>query len=129
MKRFTTDNPQTNVERMLNYAYVKDRDVILRYADGKNDIDLCEYMAEKAKEEWCHNFPGDIRDGACFELGCECDLTPLYVAATQAAELRERLKAYEDTGLEPEEVMQMKAEFEQRYEAEVHVEEMKGARE
>lgn len=41
-------------------------------------------------------------DGACMD--CDCVLSFLYVAAIEGAELRERLKRYEDTGFTPEEV-------------------------
>lgn len=45
----------------------------------------------------------DVMDGSC-EEGCDCVLSVLYTIAVQAAELRERLKQYENTGLMPEEV-------------------------
>ena len=35
MNRLTTDNPTSNIETMLNYAYAKDSRVILRYGDGE----------------------------------------------------------------------------------------------
>ena len=93
-KRSTTDNPQSNTETMLNYAYAKDERVCLRYGNGKDDIDLCDYIAEEAKD--CCLSPQDVMDGSCFECGCECSLGILYVLAVQAAELRERLKDFED---------------------------------
>lgn len=45
----------------------------------------------------------DVMNGSCLE-GCDCVLSVLYTIAVQAAELRERLKQYEDTGLMPDEV-------------------------
>lgn len=36
MKRFTTDNPETNGERLLNFAYCEDKNVKLLYAGGKS---------------------------------------------------------------------------------------------
>lgn len=86
MKRFTTDNPETNCERLLNFSYCEDKNVKLLYAEGKEHVDLCEYIAEMSKSY------------------CDCVLSVLYVAAIAAAELRERLKLYEDTGFTPEEV-------------------------
>nr|DAF88433.1 MAG TPA: hypothetical protein [Siphoviridae sp. ctdHi7] len=97
-KRMTTDNPQDNLETMLNYAYAKDKRVILRYGDGERNIDLCDYISRKAKQHCCGYAPTseEVMDGACMELGCDCVLSELYAVATQAAELRERLKEYED---------------------------------
>ena len=94
MKRLTTDTPNGNFETMMNYAYAKDKRVILRYGDGEENIDLCEYIAIKAKERGCNLSSDDVMEGACIE--CDCPLAILYVVATQAAELRERLKEIED---------------------------------
>lgn len=97
MKRLTTDNPQSNFECMMNYAYDKDGRVTLRYGAGKQDIDLCEYMAIVAKSQ-CESFTADdFMEGACLECDCcECPYGILYTVAVQAAELRVRLKEYED---------------------------------
>lgn len=93
-KRLTTDSPNGNCETMMNYAYAKDNRVILRYGDGEEDIDLCEYIAKEAKEIGCNLSSDDVMEGACIE--CDCPLAILYVVATQAAELRGRLKEIED---------------------------------
>lgn len=102
MKRFTTDNPETNCERLLNFSYCEDKNVKLLYAEGKEHVDLCEYIAEMSKSCGCYLTPENVMDGACMD--CDCVLSVLYVAAIAAAELRERLKLYEDTGFTPEEV-------------------------
>lgn len=94
MHRLTTDNPQNNTETMLNYAYAKDGKVFLRYGDGEEDIDLCEYVSRQAKDKICHPSPQEVMDGECME--CDCELAVLYWVAVQAAELRARLKEYED---------------------------------
>ena len=93
--RLTTDDPTNNTQTMLNYAYAKDGRVFLRYGDGEEDIDLCEYISREAAGKHCRPTPEEIMDGACLE--CDCPLAILYVVATQAAELRARLKEYEDT--------------------------------
>lgn len=96
MKRLTTDNPQTNMEHMLNYAYAKDGNVVLRFGAEKPNIDLCEYMAMVAGEQCGVKLtPDDFMEGSCLECDNGCPLGVLYVVATQAAELRERLKEYE----------------------------------
>ena len=95
MERMTTDNPKTNTEVLLNFVYAKDQRVYLRYADGEENKDLCEYVSNYACSKGCAGtFPQDVMEGSCLE--CDCEMALLYVAAVQAAELRERLKAYED---------------------------------
>lgn len=94
MKRLTTDNPQGNTETMLNYAYAKDGRVYLRYGNGEDDIDLCDYISQEAESKSCHPTLEEVMEGACME--CDCNPAILYWVAVQAAELRERLKEYED---------------------------------
>lgn len=66
--------------------------------NGERNIDLCDYISRKAKQHCCGYAPTpeEVMDGACMELGCDCVISELYAVATQAAELRERLKEYED---------------------------------
>lgn len=94
MKRLTTDTPNSCVETMLNYAFDKNNRVILRYGNGEENIDLCDYIAKEAEEKGCKLTPEQVMDGSCME--CDCPLAILYYVATQAAELRARLKRYED---------------------------------
>ena len=98
-ERLTTDKPCSNTETMLNYAYAKDGRVVLRYGDGEQNIDLCDYISRKAKERCCAYAPTpeEVMNGECTELDCNCVLSEFYTVATQAAELRERLKGYEDS--------------------------------
>jgi len=95
--RLTTDEPQNNTETMLNYAYGKDNQAVLRYADCQENVDLCEYISKCAKEKGCKVEPEDLMEGACME--CDCELAVLYTVSVQAAELRGRLKMYEDVGI------------------------------
>lgn len=104
MKRLTTDNPKTNYETLLNYAYAKDNEVYLRYGNGSSDIKLTEYIAGEA---CCEVTPEEIMDGHCHE--CDCIVAILNAVATQAAELRARLKAYEDTGYDPTDIADLAA--------------------
>ena len=94
MGRLTTDNPTTNTEALLNFARARDGRVILAHVNGLEDMDLCEYVADLAKKQGCNLTPEAVMDGAC--LACDCELSVLYTVAVQAAELRARLKAYED---------------------------------
>lgn len=104
MIRLTTDTPNgTYKENLLNLAYAEDRKVWLRL---NPDEELCEYTARKCNcQAGCE--PGItpeevLEDGL---LDCEdCPIAIMYSLAIQAAELRTRLKQYEDTGLTPEEI-------------------------
>lgn len=97
--RLTTDEPENNTETMLNFAYAKDGNVFLRGVDVENvcDMGLCEYVSREANEKGCKHTPEDIIEGACME--CDCEIATLYWVAAQAAELRGRLKRYEDAGI------------------------------
>jgi len=95
MERLTKETPSNNREALFNYAYAKDREVWLRYADGEDDIRLVDYLSRLAKERGCDCSPEDILNGdACRE--CDCEVEVLNTVAIQAAELRGRLKAIED---------------------------------
>ena len=94
--RLTTDNPLGNFDALMNYAYAKDGNVLIRYANNQENMDLCDYIAHHAKCDCAINAQ-EVLDGACFE--CDdfyCPLGRAYFASVQAAELRERLKMYED---------------------------------
>lgn len=93
-KHLVTDNPQNMTESMLNFAYAKNERVYLRYANGTEDIDLCEYVSQLTKGD-CKLSADDVMQGSCIE-GCDCEKAVIYALAVQAAELRERLKHYEN---------------------------------
>ena len=93
-KHLVTNNPQNMTESMLNFAYAKNERVYLSYADGTEDIDLCEYVSQLTKKQGCNLSADDVMQGSCIE-GCDCEVAILYTLAVQAAELRERLKHYE----------------------------------
>ena len=117
MKRLTTDTPHGNFETMMNFAYAKNGEVWLRGADDGKDAELCAYIAKRAFYlDLCEiTNKGDVIE-ACGAADCFCAFGALFAAATQAAELRARLAAYEDTGLEPEQCAKYaQAEKEGRY--------------
>lgn len=95
MKRLTTDNPKGNFERLMNYAYAKNNRTHLSYAGGKYDVDLCEYVSDLAKAKGYDFSPELIMEDGLLD-NCDDDFAILYYCAVQAAELRERLKLYED---------------------------------
>ena len=93
LNRLTTDHPDGNLSTLLNFAYAKDRRVVLSYADEEN-MDLCDYISRQSRQHGCDVSADDVMEGSCDN--CDCPLTVLYIAATQAAELRGRLKMIED---------------------------------
>lgn len=114
MNRLTTDTPNGNFETMMNFAYAKNGEVWLRGADDGKDAELCAYIAKRAFYlELCGITNKDDVIEACGAADCFCELGALFAAATQAAELRARLAAYEDTGLEPEEVRGIKTAYDE----------------
>lgn len=117
MNRLTTVTPHGNFETMMNFAYAKNGEVWLRGADDGKDAELCAYIAKSAFYlELCGITNKDDVIEACGAADCFCELGALFAAATQAAELRARLAAYEDTGLEPEQCAKYaQAEKEGRY--------------
>lgn len=94
MDRLTTDNPETNLQALLNYAYAKDKSVHLAFGNGEDNIPLDEYIAHEACKHGCPQTPGLVMEGGCME--CDCPIAILNAAAIQAAELRGRLKMIED---------------------------------
>lgn len=114
-KRLTTDNPKNMVEAMLNFAIAKDGTTVLRYADGEEDKNLCEYLFEQAKNHNynCVSSADAILQGDC--LSCDCIINVLYITAVQAAELREGLKMLEDKIENGELVEQKQGEWVDRY--------------
>lgn len=113
MNRLTTDNPQNNLQTALNLFFVKDGQAWVRgggeYPDFR-DVTLYDYIRSAVKH--CATSPelfDMIDDGLIGEVMADWSmdgniskeglLGVLYQAGWAFAELRERLKAYEDTGL------------------------------
>lgn len=106
MERLTTNNDaNSKYLAMMDFVYYENGRVCLRYADSEEDIDLCEYISRMAKNNGCCRTAEEIMDGACSE--CDCEIAVLYISAVQAAELRDRLMAYVDTGLTPEQIVKL----------------------
>lgn len=114
MVRLTTDNPTDNIETSLNLFYVRDGDAFIRGggdAPDYADISVTDFIRKAAKtlcpdmllpesaEEISFAMAEYLFDGYEEPSGL---IALLYTAAWSYAELRERLKTYEDTGLTPE---------------------------
>lgn len=94
MDRLTTDNRETNLQTLLNYAYVKDRAVHLAFGNDEENIPLDEYIAHEARKHGCPMTATEVIEGGCME--CDCPVAILNAVSIQAAELRARLMMIED---------------------------------
>ena len=114
MDRLTTDNPNGNTENALNLFYIKDMETWVRGggpAPEYPDVRLVEYIRdiarkhgltislETADEDLVDELFDILLDGTDTIEGV---VATLNTAAWAFAALRDRLKAYEDTGLTPE---------------------------
>lgn len=121
MKRLTTDTPKNNLESALNLFYAKDGETWVRGGGPEpdyEDVTLFTYIRRGLNAF----FPGrqfdDVDDDTLSEImfdwlqdGPESIpgvFAALYGSAWAFAELRARLKAYEDTGLAPSDVAAQK---------------------
>ena len=113
MNRLTTDKP---VQQMSNYQYVHNdcyvQNRLAMYRDGNVDITLDQFIFDICRK---HNVALDVDpddadamawtmyDMLSDEYGTLSSLISfLYAMMWSKANLRERLKQYEDTGLTPE---------------------------
>lgn len=108
MKRLTTDTPDGNLENALNLFFVRNGEAWVRgggpYPDFP-DITLDEYIREAVKmllgsalEELSDEDLHDVMAEWLFDGHESCNglISTLYTAAWAFAEIRERLKLYED---------------------------------
>lgn len=124
MERLTTDNPRNNTEVALNLVYAKDGQAWVRNggpAPGYPDVELYDYMRLIVADHGPMSIKADLTDDelgdalydALFD-GIETKeglCAMLYTLAWAFAELRQRLAAYEDTGLTPADVAKFWAAF------------------
>lgn len=119
MERLTNSDPKNsempNFHTLMNFCTSKNGRAVLCYADGVENVDLAEYTACKCHVrgkdcgcEMCSDMTSEeIADGALMELECDCENAVMYFCGLQAASNNYRLKAYEDTGVSPEEIQEM----------------------
>ena len=97
LSKLVTDFPMTNLEVMLNYAYEKNGRVYLHYADGTEGYELCNYVSNQLANLGYEVSPKEIMEnGVSFGNEETEPLAVLYTVTVQAAELRARLKQYEE---------------------------------
>ena len=114
MKRLTTERPQDNVQSTLNLFYVKDKETWIRGggpAPEYRDVTLDDFMRRMIKEKHLDvKVPEDWKEFSAMMAEWLMDdpesetgmLALMYAAAWGFAEIRERLKRYEDTGAMPD---------------------------
>ena len=113
MKRLTTEKPKDNVENTLNLFYIKDKETWIRgggTAPEYKDVTLDNFMRRQIKERLPIDAPEDWREFSGMMAEWLFDdpesetglLALLYAAAWGFAEIRDRLKRYEDTGAMPD---------------------------
>ena len=113
MKRLTTDRPEGNVENTLNLFYVKDKETWIRGggpAPQYKDVTLDDFMRRQIKARLPIDAPEDWKEFSAMMAEWLMDdpesdtgmLALVYAAAWGFAEIRERLKRYEDTGAMPD---------------------------
>lgn len=115
MERFTTDNPQDNVSTARNLFYIKDQETWVRGGGPEPeyaDVPLYDLVRRIIQTHGLaiDTSNNDIMGDCLYERLFDCVDTVegvvalLYTAAWAFAELRNRLAAYEDTGLTPDDL-------------------------
>lgn len=112
-----TDKPETNVSNALNMFYVKDQQTFVRgYGENGQDIDLIDFVKRIAKRQRIPMQKMDAHEVAEHLTDVLFDGEPeskegllalFFTAAWAFAEIRERLKEYEESGMEPQRVAQL----------------------
>ena len=120
MIRLTTDNPKSNIESAHNLFRIKDGTTVCNLTDDGHEITLYDLMRHCGEVLNCriaydNGTDDDISEFLTDNLFDGCDssegiLAHFYTAAWAFSEIREKLKAYEDSGLTPNEVKQLKKE-------------------
>lgn len=126
MKRLTTDNPKNNLQTALNLFYAKDGEAWVRGGGPEyeyQDVPLFTYIRSVIQHQGLSRHLWDELDNETLaevltewlfdgHETTEGIIATLYTAAWAFAEIRARLKAYEDTGFNPMQVSTIKADRE-----------------
>lgn len=96
--RIVTDNPQNNMEHVMNLAFEKNGEVWIRGGYSGKDCTLSEFMRQIC---WCGCSPHTTDPEETAEKFMECSmdgcaLGTVYWICVQATELRECLKKIEE---------------------------------
>lgn len=108
MNRLTTDTPKGNYQMLHNCTVVKEHEVYLRDWNGEGDISLVNFCKAECKRKCDTNIEAGAEEFGEY-MDCDCFVAHFYHTAVGHAELRERLKAYEDSNLSPEQLCEYSA--------------------
>jgi len=97
VEKLVKENPKTQTELIFNFVFIKDGEIYLRLDD--EPISLVDYIVEQEKElfdidipeEWRN--PDNITD---YLEGMDAITATFYLGMIGFAEVRERLKMYEN---------------------------------
>ena len=92
MDRLTTDAPSNNAERLLNFAYALNGEVWLRL---NPDVALVDFVSARCRDQGCDLTAEEVMEDGLMDCD-DCTIALMYALAIQAAELRARVKKYED---------------------------------
>jgi len=113
-RRLTTEEPHGNVENMLNIIKIIDCEVYLRNWNGEGDLNLVDYCKAEYKRIYGTELEANAEEFGEYLDGDDL-LSLFYATVVGYAELRERLKIFEDNGLSPKQVQEFaKAKTEER---------------
>ena len=119
MKRLTTDNPRDNIHICWNLFTLENGQTMFLTKSDEEQVNLCDLMRTISKKLGCQitydgaedtdynisEYLSESMDNEIYSI--ETLLAYFYTTAWAFADLRERLKQYEDTGLTPEEIINM----------------------
>jgi len=111
---YVTDTSDSNFITALNLFFIRNGETYVRgYGENGEDISLIDFVKRIAEQQKIP-IPYEISE---YLTDCLFDNEPeskegllalFYTAAWAFAEIRERLKKYEESGLEPEDVKRLK---------------------
>lgn len=108
MNRLTTDNPQNNFETMMNMVYGKDGWQYIRH--GEKGMPTTEFCLVLCADHGCQvpesatNSPEATDEWLCECVFEGCPVATVYAALCGFGHVRDRLKKYEDAGIEPPQI-------------------------
>lgn len=116
MDKLVTDKPKDNFSFVLNYVFSRDGQAYIRTDEDGNGVLLTQWMKAQCIAHGCTELE-DVNVEDIDEIISDCafdfDICPLFVlykCACQAVHLRDRLKAYEDTGFMPDQLRNFQKE-------------------
>ena len=117
MDKLITDNPQDNFSTVMNMVYGKDGWQYIRHDEGMLTTDFCLMLC---KERNCEmpdydDMTTEAKDEMLSDCAFDgCPVASVYAALSGLGHIRNRLKAYEDTGFTPDGIIQLEKQLAQK---------------